>query len=756
MSLFYWLLNLNDPGAIEGVTAWELVARSALSVPVLVLIAAAGLAAACLNFMPHVVLRRGRRLLLFALRLIGLAAVLALVLQLEANLSLRRSKKPQVAVIVDTSESMALKDCPQGSRLAAALNLAEKKIEPALAGRAQLEWYQADWQLRPGRPAAATEPAGPTDLGQAVQRCIDESGSPRAILLLSDGKTAHADRIADAARIAKQSGVQVFAISLGKPGKARAVSIRVTQADNYVRLGDEFVISTDVRAEGVPGQTLNVLLFEDDDKAPRMQRAIQLGDKPVPVTFRYRPTRPGRHRYRVEVARVKGADTDLTNVVTTAVEVIDDPIRVLYVEGTPRFELKFLNIWLARDPVIDLTTVTRMPKGGWFTQGKRRHDKMDEGFPITEAELFDYDVVIFGDIPRGVFRQGGDLAETRLVQIVNFVVKRGGGLITTGGQSVYGAGLYQGSALDEILPFRIDGLKKQQLTGYFIIEPVPAALTHPVMALAADATASREAWFDMPRLDGCNAVGTLKPAATLLALRQIDDKTYPVIATHAVGRGRVLSLTCDTTWHWEMQRKDDDTDNYRKFWGRAVRYVAADPRTRPGRPSILAQSSRPVVGTEFPLTTTLLDPNYGPVRNADIRVEVTEPSGRKYLIYPSDSSDSPGVYRYSVPLREKGVHTVKAEYQGTATEQEIIAGDAAAEMDDAGADPASLRLLARETGGREGSETEADSLLAAIPLQPEHYDEKVTVTLWNLPLLAALLIAVVCVDCYIRKRSGLV
>ena len=73
MSLFYWLLNLNDPGAIEGVTAWELVARSALSVPVLVLIAAAGLAAACLNFMPHVVLRRGRRLLLFALRLIGLA-----------------------------------------------------------------------------------------------------------------------------------------------------------------------------------------------------------------------------------------------------------------------------------------------------------------------------------------------------------------------------------------------------------------------------------------------------------------------------------------------------------------------------------------------------------------------------------------------------------------------------------------------------------------------------------------------------------
>ena len=754
--MIYWLLNIRDAGSVAGVESWELLARSAVPVVLLAGIVLAGLAIAVLNFTSHIVLRRGRRLMLFALRLAGLALALVLVLQLEASLVLKRSRPAKVAVVVDTSESMGIRDVGGESRLTAALDLVEKKLKPALQENARLLWYGANWGVTPGLPAIDTEPAGPTDLGTAVQQAIQDAGSPRAVVIVSDGKSAHRDRIANAARIARQSGVQVFGICLGRPGPAKAVSVRVTDADSYVRLGDELVLTADVRAEGMDGQTVDVQLFEDDAKEPRMQRKVQLAGKPVTVTFRYRPTQPGRHRYRIEAGRVKDAVTDLTNIASTVVDVIDEPIRVLYVEGTPRFEMKFLNIWLARDPVIDLTTVARMPRGGWFVMGNRRHKKIGEGFPVSTAELFDYDVIIFGDIPRTVFRQGGDLAETKLAQIVEFVVKRGGGLITLGGQAVYSAGLYQGSALEQILPFRIDGLKKHQLSGRFHVMPSPAELAHPVMAFTSEPATTREAWDELPKLDGCNVVGALKPAATLLAYRYHEEKTYPVIVTQDVGRGRVMSLTADTTWRWEMQRRKDGDDNYRKFWGRAVRHVAADPRTRPGRPAIMAQSSRPVVGTEFPLVTTLLDPNYGPLRNADITVEVTEPSGKAYKIYPSDSNASPGLYRYSVLLREKGLFAVTAKYAGTTTTREIIAGEAPAEMDDPGADPTSLRFLANKTGGRAGLADDADEVLAAVPLGPEFYVERVSVTLWNLPLVAALLIVVVCVDCFIRKRNGLV
>ena len=756
MSWLSWLFNIRDPGTVDGVSAWEVLARSSIALPLVIVIIAAGLVLASLNFTSHIVVRPARRVVLFALRLAGLALVLVMVLQLEANVTLRRWQLPKVAVVIDTSESMALTDCPrEQSRLAAAQGIAKDKIIPKIGSRAELLWYHANWQLAPGSPTGTMEPQGPTDLGTAVKQCIETAGAPRAILLLSDGKSTHPDRIADAAALAKQSGVQIFGLCLGKPGPAKAVSVRVTEADAYVRLGDEVSLTASISGLGMGGQAAAVQLLEDQNPKPRLERTVSLGDKPAPLTFRYRPTTAGRHRYRIVVGNVKGAVTNLTNVASTTVEVIDDPIRVLYVEGTPRFEAKFVNKWLARDPVVDLTTVTRMPKGGWYVQGKVRHQKIDEGFPVTAAELFDYDVLIFGDIPRAVFRQGGDLAETKLAQVVEFVVKRGGGLITMGGQSVYGAGLYQGSALEAILPFQIQGVKKTQLAGAFSIEPVKEALSHPVMALTDDPQTTREAWFDMPKLEGCNVVGGLKPAASLLAYRFLEDKNYPVIATHDVGRGRVLSLTCDTTWQWEMQRKDE-TDNFRTFWGRAVRYVAADPRTRPGRPAILAQSSRPVVGTEFSLVTTLLDASYGPVRNADLKIEVKEPSGRTYAIYPSDSDASPGVYQYGVLLREKGLHVVKSEYQGAASARDIVAGEAAAEMDDPGADPTALRLMARETRGKAGSIEDVDQVLAGMLLEPEHYEERMSLTLWNLPLTAALLILVVCVDCFVRKRNGMV
>ena len=756
MSLISWLLGIRGSGSVESIREWDVLARSPLALPLLIAVVAVVIALAALNLTSHVMLRGGRRVLLLALRLAGAAVILVILLQLEANLTLVRSDKPQVAVVIDTSESMALRDCPQQhSRLAAARQLASDKIEPALGGQAELAYFGAGWQLAPGLPSADARPEGPTDLGTCIRQCIDTAGKPRSIVVLSDGKSAYNDRLAGAAALAKQSGVQVFGICLGKPGKANAVSVRVTEADAYVRLGDEISLTVDVAAQGVAGQSVSVKLYEDKNPVPCAERTVTIAEQPVPIPFRYRPTKAGRHQYRVAAGNVKGAVTDLTNITSATVEVLDDPIRVLYLEGTPRYELKFLGRWLARDPVVELTTVTRLPKGGWYTQGKVRHQRIDEGFPVTPAELFDYDVIIFGDVPRAAFRQSGDLAETKLSEIIDFVTRRGGGLITLGGLSVYGAGLYQGSAIEQVLPFRIGGMKEYQLPGLYSLEPVKEALTHPVMALADEPRASREAWFDMPKLDGCNVAGALKPAATLLAYRVKNDNTYPLIATHDVGRGRVLSLTCDTTWRWELQRKQD-VDNYRAFWGRAVRYVAADPRTRPGRPAIIAQSSRPVVGTEFSLVTSLFDPAYGPVRNADLKVDVKEPSGRTYSIYPADSDAAPGVYQYGVLLREPGLHLVKSTYRGAESSTEILAGEVAAEMDDPGADPARLRMLAHETGGKAGSLDEADTVLAAVAAEPDYSIEKVSVTLWNLPLTAVLLMLVVCADCYVRKRNGLV
>src|SRR5690606_36201365 len=116
-----------------------------------------------------------------------------------------------------------------------------------------------------------------------------------------------------------------------------------------------------------------------------------------------------------------------------------------------------------------LSTLTLLPKGGWYGQGPLLHKNAGDGLPGAEPDLYKYDVIIFGDIPRSYFREGGDSSETKMQWLAEFVSRRGGGLVTLGGRSVYAAGQYQDSALARISPFVIEATDSPQVPKAFKI-----------------------------------------------------------------------------------------------------------------------------------------------------------------------------------------------------------------------------------------------------------------------------------------------
>jgi hypothetical protein len=64
--------------------------------------------------------------------------------------------------------------------------------------------------------------------------------------------------------------------------------------------------------------------------------------------------------------------------------------------------------------------------------------------------------------------------------------------------------------------------------------------------------------------------------------------------------------------------------------------------------------------------------------------------------------------------------------------------------------------FARATGGNAFSAGDAAAVVNAIDLTPTRIAEKQVVAFWNLPLTMASLIGLVCLDCWIRKRRGMV
>lgn len=82
-----------------------------------------------------------------------------------------------------------------------------------------------------------------------------------------------------------------------------------------------------------------------------------------------------------------------------------------------------------------------------------------EGFPRNIIDLQNYDAVILANVPRGA----GGIGDDEQKMLATYVHDMGGGLVMIGGEDAFGAGGWQGSKLEEILPVNMDIPAQRQM-----------------------------------------------------------------------------------------------------------------------------------------------------------------------------------------------------------------------------------------------------------------------------------------------------
>ncbi len=715
-------------------------------------IIAVGFALAMLNWLPWLSLRTSTRLGTFLLRLGMVAILLAAVVGLEWHVKLELGEPQQWTVIVDDSGSMATGDVDGKPRLAAA-TADVQKLTDSLGDDVQLRVATLS-----GRQWSETAtPQGPTRVAAAIDREALARERADQVILLTDGRDSEARHLASLGEDLKARDIR---LAIGLYGSAAAPSdtgITAEPERSILRLGEELIVRGAATGKLAGEQTVTVK--EDGKEIKSLTVSPATGGR---FSLAYRPKQKGQHVYSFELA---GSDAlQQNNIATFSATVVEEPINVLLIEGFPRFEFKLIKSVLEVDPLVKLVSVCHVPGGGVYVQGEPLHRNPEQGLIASQSDLFKYDVVILRDLARSYFLAGGDTTESRLRSIVEFVTKRGGGLIVLGGQDVYRAGGYENSHLAEILPFdlsdRISG--QPQFEGTFFVDIPRAAMDHPVLRLLPDAAENRARITNLPKLDGSNNVGLLKPLATPLLTRTVQlksaagetsEKQTPILGYMAVGEGKVLAGAVDTLWKWQLQPDYEDPP-LTMLLANAVRYVAPTPGKKPGTPSVSLADGTPQVGQEITLTTDLKDSNFEPIRGADLLVTVTPPSGQPYHIYPRDLPEEPGQYSYRIAIDEVGQYKVNAKYGKLDSTREFLAGVAAGELADLSVDRAAAEQLAKAAGGRV-IQGDIASWARAADRSPARRVAVRDLEVWNSPLALILFVTLVCLDCYLRKRQGL-
>jgi hypothetical protein len=270
-----------------------------------------------------------------------------------------------------------------------------------------------------------------------------------------------------------------------------------------------------------------------------------------------------------EAEYLRGNNSD-----TAFVRVSDEKIKVLFLEGLPRWDYRFLKNAMRRDNGLSGRSA-KEPDIVLESEWRRQSDKdKTAALPRTLDQLAEYHTVILGDVsPKMLDSAFVDL-------LVKAVRERGVGLIVEAGPLSMPHKF--DDRLDALLPVRLKrGAPGQLPRGVpsFHMELAPEGELYDAMRLYDDLTSNHNGWAQMPPYYWCAAAEKASPGATVLAWNPIQSTAggkTPLIAQAYAGQGQVLFVGTDSTWLWRQNVGDRF---FYKFWGQGIRAVARNDKT---------------------------------------------------------------------------------------------------------------------------------------------------------------------------------
>lgn len=687
-------------------------------------------------------------------------ALAAIVFSLSRPLLEVTSPLPQpgvVGVLLDNSISMNLEGPGQGRRgafIRQQLDAANGPLLEALRHRFDLRLFR----FGSGTEAIDSVDAldfsdGDSDLPPAL-KYVRESlrGDPLAgIVVISDG-ALKPSRSLDAELLALRSArIPVYGVGLGAARYPHDVEISGVRLPQTVLNGSRIMAEVSIRQQGYDEREVE-LLVEDDSSILHKQRLnLRPGLQSVRIPLETRDAGARRLEFRL----VPASDESIAanNHREAVLDVDDRRMRILYYEGEPRFEMKFVRRAVSDDDNIGVTGLIRTADAKYYRVGIENPDQLRDGFPTTRDELFAYDAIILGSVEAAL------LSREQQQLIFEFVNRRGGGLLLLGGRRAFTEGGHRDSMLRELSPVVMPQRAEPDFKRSVKVQPTEAAWVHPALLLAASKEKSIERWLTLPPLTIVNPIRQTRPGATTLLHSAASDRDDPwvVMAWHRYGRGKVVAFAVQNSWAWQMHPEIELEDQtHELLWRQLLRWLVEDV---PQRMDLTLSAHRVHTGGSIELRGEVLNPDFTPVRDQSVRAVVTAPDGVEQVIPLTPHPALPGIFETRLPAKIAGDHLVRVELgQADAVSRSAQTrfrvspdGD---EYFHSEMNQALMRRIALESNGGFYRPDDVDRLLDTLDDNLRAVPTLVRHELWDMPLLFLLLVSLLVAEWGYRRWRG--
>ena len=734
------------------------------------------------------------RLTLTLTRVLILAILIVALAGPYLRLDHSEERKPVVAVLLDRSESMKLPAGPfesedellrmarvAGYRTSGTLDsetrrslnhrtrarLTRDALETArpmlqeLGKRFDVRYYSfgRDAQRLGLDLEKLPNPDGPaTDTGKALAFVVEDASDRdlAGILLFSDGQNTGGRSPTEVAHEAAARGSRLYTFPVGSAQRFKDVAIVDLFTTGLVSVGDTARVAVTLESNGFDGKTVKVELKEED-KVLDFKELVLRGSEQQHIDLTFKADKPGGRTLTVHVTELpEEADFLRKNNTDIAfVRVGDEKLKVLFIEGLPRWDYRFLKNAMHRDHGL---------RGLIGKEAEKEPDILLEAEwrrqpPATRAaalprdinKLAEYHTIILGDVsPR--------MLSPAFVEVLDRAVReRGVGLIVAAGPLAMPH--RHGDRLQALLPVRLQkGVPGRVPRGvaHFRLQLAPEGAVHEAMRFHNEAGRNQTTWANLPPFYWCAAADRATPAASVLVQNTLTGPfgKLPLIAQQIVGKGKVLFVGTDETWRWRQNVGDRF---FYTFWGQSIRAVARGDPKRAKKSVIEVRPVRCQPNEAVQVELMAFTRDGAPV-TADRRSVLVRGGGQDQTLTLTADRDVKG--RYTAPFRPKEAGDYRLTYAGdgkgeTTVEARLRVESSPAELRQPNVNRPALERLAKAGRGKmlelDGLETFKEKL-EGKPRTSELHRER---TLWDNGLVLGLLILLYSLDVGLRRLMGL-
>ncbi len=716
-----------------------------------------------------------------------------------------------VVLLFDDSKSMRVKGedgRSRGERLQEAYSLADSEFEETLrAGHQVLKYRFGDGTEPLNHVQDLDFSQSKTDIPLAIGEAMRELDgfTLSAVVLFSDG-VQQTSRALNNLKEELKTEVPVFTVGTGAESSWR--DLRISQFSVKRPPFDRSPVSLhcEIESVGLAGETALVEAL-DGHKVVAAKTLVIDSDRQINSTrLEFIPEKKGWLNYelRTRLSQENLPDSssgDDENVQTGLERLVQNntrrflgdnrekTFRILYYSGKPNWEHTFIRRALREDEELKLsslilisraerkfvyrgarTTMTN-PLFEGFEDDQEKYGRYDEpvflrlglkekeledGYPKQAEDLFPYHLVIWGEV------EPDDFNAQQLKLTRDFIDRRGGSLLLMGGRGAFTKEPYINSPIESalpVMPYESSDRNDDEARELFQTVPTLDGETSGAWTLDADPEENQRLWEEMPSLFGLNRFILTRAGAAAHA-RAVslnpDLNGQPVYAVQRYGRGRCAVLATGETWPWRM-KLDIENDNHIRFWRQLIRSLVKDV---PEPLQLRSKQDSYTVGEPARFEIAIRDALFEEREGLQAAVSITTSSQQKISLSVDESITEPGVYTCEWIPEEEGIHTLSViakdendENAGTLEEAFLTELDRK-EYQKAEYNPAFLRELANVSGGKFYTLEQLGEIAKDIPYTPNPEAETIRLHLWHHPGFYILLIVLMTLEWFLRRKRG--